>query len=464
MKALIKFLPIIVFALLIAVVGCDVMIAAMISTFCALFIAMPFTHKKFGEVFEVGVEGAKVSMSVLFIVMIAYAVAEVFLATGVGASIINIALDFGISARSVALVGFLVTCVLSVATGTSWGTFAACAPVFLWLNYIVGGNLILTISSIVGGCAFGDNLGLISDTTVMSSGLQGVQIPDRIRHQGVWSLGCLVLSAICIFAFSINLSSATGNPLEAIDSITPEAWTTLEEERPSAVLLLEQVQQGVPVYMVIPVAFIVISALCKVTTMACLGGGIVTALILGLIAGTIPDLDTFFNVYIYDGMASAGGWAVIIIMWISAFAGIMRSMNAFEPIYILILKVSKKVRHMMTCNALFCILVNLAFGDESSEIVATGPILRELVEENVDGSEEDIYKLKLRNAAFADALGIYSAQFIPWHACVVFYLSIANAVFPLHTFTHLELIHVYDCRCQYAGTYGHWVGSLYPTL
>ena len=65
-------------------------------------------------------------------------------------------LKLGITGRTIAVVGALVTSILSIATGTSWGTFAACAPIFLWLNYIVGGNIFLTVGAIAGGACFGE--------------------------------------------------------------------------------------------------------------------------------------------------------------------------------------------------------------------------------------------------------------------------------------------------------------------
>src|SRR5690606_36361436 len=127
---------------------------------------------------------------------LAYAMAEAYMATGVGAAIINLTLGFGVTGKTIALVAFTICCILSVATGTSWGTFAACAPIFLWLNHIVGGNPVLTVGAIAGGSCFGDNIGLISDTTVVSSGIQVVEVIDRVRHQEVWSISCLILAAV----------------------------------------------------------------------------------------------------------------------------------------------------------------------------------------------------------------------------------------------------------------------------
>lgn len=40
-------------------------------------------------------------------------------------------------------------------------------------NHIVGGNILLTTAAIAGGACFGDNIGLISDTTIVSSEFKG---------------------------------------------------------------------------------------------------------------------------------------------------------------------------------------------------------------------------------------------------------------------------------------------------
>ena len=137
---------------------------------------------------------------------------------------------------------FVVACILAFASGTSWGTFAACAPIFLWLNHIVGGNILLTIGAIAGGSCFGDNIGLISDTTIVSSGIQQVEVIKRVRHQGVWSLLCLISGAIVFYIASLGLSGEAAQASDAIAQIPADVWQKLGEERPSAVTLLNLVK------------------------------------------------------------------------------------------------------------------------------------------------------------------------------------------------------------------------------
>jgi Na+/H+ antiporter NhaC len=186
--------------------------------------------------------------------MFAYAMANSFMSYGVGAAVVNIALSLGVTGKTVAVVGICCTAILSVATGTSWGTFAACAPIFMWLSHIVNGDPILTVCAIAGGACFGDNIGLISDTTIVSSGIQGVQVVDRIRHQGVWSVSCLVLAAVAFVAagFVMGLPGETVDGSAVVSQIPDSVWTVLEVERPAAIPLLEQVAAGVPLYMVLP--------------------------------------------------------------------------------------------------------------------------------------------------------------------------------------------------------------------
>ncbi len=438
--ALLKLAPIVVLAGLM-LSGMDILLSAPLATIIAAALAMILDKLSFKEIFDAAIDNVKHFIIVFFILMAAYALAEAFMATGVGASIIIMSLKLGISGKTVAIVGLFATSVLSIATGTSWGTFAACAPVFLWLSHIVGGSPVLTVAAVAGGSCFGDNIGLISDTTVVSSGMQGVEIIQRVRHQGVWSFLCLFISA-GIFYFagsSMELGSEVGSAAAAIDAIPPEVWTSLEEKRASAVTLLEQVRSGVPLYMIVPLLIVLVMAVSGISTLLCLGAGIVAALIFGLIAGTVISVIEFLDL-VYTGFSDAGSWSIVMMMWVGAFGGVMRLMKAFEPVARGVLKMVHNVRQLIFSNGIMCLIGNAALGDEMAQIVTIGPIIREMTEENVEGSEEDLYTLRLRNATLSDAFGVLGSQLIPWHCYVVFFVGIAYAVYPLYHFVPMDII------------------------
>ncbi len=426
--------------------GQDALIAAFLACVFAFIIAAVVAKVKFQEALDSAMDSVKHILVALFILMFAYAMAEAFMAYGVGASIISIALSLGITAKTVACVGFVCCCLLSVATGTSWGTFASCAPIFLWLSHIVDGNPILTVCAIAGGACFGDNIGLISDTTIVSSGIQGVQVVDRVRHQGVWSISCLVLAAICFFVAGMvmGLPGESVDPSGVINTINtehPEVIEFLLEERPSAVSLLEQVSAGVPLYMVIPLLLVIGLAIAGFNTFMCIGSGLLSAYLLGIPAGTAGSVQDFLDNIVYVGFEDAGAWVIIMMMWVAAFGGVMQKMDAFAPLAAFVVKMSHKVRGLMTWNAVLSLVGNACLADEMAQIVTMGPVIKQIAEENIEAeTEEDMYKIKLRNATFGDAMGVFGSQLIPWHVYLGFYVGIAAGVYPIVEITNMDFL------------------------
>lgn len=141
-------------------------------------------------------------------------------------------------------------------------------------------------------------------------------------------------------------------------------------------------------------------------------------------------ISDFFDL-VYRGFSDAGSWSIVMMLWVGAFGGVMRKMNAFDPIAAFILKMVRNVRQLMFSNALLCLIGNAALADEMAQIVTIGPIIKELTEKNVEGSDKDKYTLALRNATYSDAMGVYGSQFFPWHCYMVFYVGISLSVYPL---------------------------------
>ena len=438
--AILKFVPLIVLVLLILIAELDLLLAGPIAVFVAIAVAMYTNRVDFNTVYHIGLDSASKIIEVFFISQFAYAVAECFMATGVGASVINLALSAGVTPQTIGPLALIVTCVVSLATGTSWGTFAACAPIFLWMNYLIGGNLLLVTGACAGGSCFGDNIGMISDTTVLSCGMQDVKIIDRVKHQLAWSVGVVILTSVVIFVMSLSYPSAQGDIHAAFAAIPAETYESLAVERPGALALLEQVRNGVPYYMVIPLILVIGLAFMGVSTLLCLGAGMVSALLLGYVAGTCT-LSSWLNDMVFAGFSSSGSWTVVMMMWISAFGGIMNSMNAFEPVAHLVVKISKSVQSLMGWCGVLCMVGNAALADEAAEIATFSPMVRKIMEDNIEtADEESAYKLRLRLATYTDGLGVFSSTLMPWHCYTVYYLAISAAVFPLHDWKPLDII------------------------
>ena len=138
----------------------------------------------------------------------------------------------------------------------------------------------------------------------------------------------------------------------------------------------------------------------------------------------VADIQAFLKL-VQSGFSAAGNWTVVMMLWVGAFGGVMRKMNAFDPIADAILRVVRSVRQLMCANAALCLLGNAALADEMAQIVTISPIIKNMTEHSIEGNEKDMYKLALRNATFADAMArscLCMSQFSLFHSPHIFYL------------------------------------------
>lgn len=95
-------------------------------------------------------------------------------------SVINLCLHF-IPVSLLVPGVFLICCLISTAIGTSMGTIAAMAPVAIGVAGGAGLDLALVGAAVIGGSYFGDNLSMISDTTISAAKGCGSEMKDKFR-------------------------------------------------------------------------------------------------------------------------------------------------------------------------------------------------------------------------------------------------------------------------------------------
>jgi Na+/H+ antiporter NhaC len=103
-------------------------------------------------------------------------------------------------------------------------------------------------------------------------------------------------------------------------------------------------------------------------------------------------------------------------------------------------KGSKNIHHLMGWCGVMCLAGNAALADEAAQVATLSPVLRDIVDKNVEATPEQNYTLRLRLATFTSAMGIYGSQLIPWHVYLGFYVGIAAAVYPVVSITQVDII------------------------
>ena len=110
-------------------------------------------------------------------------------------SVINLALHF-IPVTLLIPGVFLMCCFISTAIGTSMGTIAAKPPVAIALATGAGLNPAIVGAAVIGGSYFGDNLSMISDTTISAAQGCGSEMKDKFRMNFFIALPAAIVALV----------------------------------------------------------------------------------------------------------------------------------------------------------------------------------------------------------------------------------------------------------------------------
>lgn len=96
---------------------------------------------------------------------------------------------------------FLIASFISIATGSSVGTITALGPIAVGLANTSGISLALMLGALVGGAMFGDNLSIISDTTIAATRSQGCDMKNKFKMNAKIAIPSAILTIILLLIF-----------------------------------------------------------------------------------------------------------------------------------------------------------------------------------------------------------------------------------------------------------------------
>ncbi|HFG1960358.1 TPA: Na+/H+ antiporter NhaC family protein [Vibrio cholerae] len=168
----------------------------------AVVLAIALSKESLNRAIEQFLRGVGHSdiMAMCIIYLLAGAFAAVAKATGGVNATVNLGL--ALLPASLILPGlFVISAFVATAMGTSMGTIAAIAPVALGIAQAADLNLGLTAGVVLSGAMFGDNLSIISDTTIAATRSQGCHMRDKFKENIRIALPAALL-ALVVFTFS----------------------------------------------------------------------------------------------------------------------------------------------------------------------------------------------------------------------------------------------------------------------
>ena len=149
-------------------------------------------------------------MPILCILVLAWTLSDVLTELETGAAIAALLQAINFPTWMLASMIFLIGAALSLATGSSWGTFALVIPIVVPLAAALEASIPICLGAALSGGLFGDQTSPISDTTVLSSMSSGVNHMAHVETQFPYAL---VTAAFAFVGFIIASLLSSGTPV-----------------------------------------------------------------------------------------------------------------------------------------------------------------------------------------------------------------------------------------------------------
>ena len=261
-------------------------------------------------------------------------------------SVVNLALHF-IPTKLLIPGVFLMCCLISTAIGTSMGTIAAMGPVALSVAQGAGLSTAITAAAVIGGSYFGDNLSMISDTTISAAKGCGSEMRDKFK-MNFW----IALPAALIAMALYTVFGGTGS-----GSVESGAFNVLK---------------------VLPYLLVLVTALAGMNVTSVLLLGIASTGVIGFATGSCGFLEWIQG--IGEGMSDMFSISIAAAL-ISGTVGLAREYGGIEWF---VEKIRAKIRNRRSAEyglGLLSGVLSAALVNNTLAIIVSCPIANELGEE-----------------------------------------------------------------------------------
>ena len=285
-------------------------------------------------------------------------------------------LGLSILPSNVAVAGlFLIGCFISISMGTSVGTITALAPIAVGISEKTGFSMAVCAGAVVGGAMFGDNLSMISDTTIAAVKTQGCEMKDKFKENFLIVLPAAIATIILFLVVGRDAAfRLTGN-------------------------------LSYNLFRVLPYVVVLAGALAGVNVFAVLIAGTVLSLITGVATGAFP-LGEMFN---HVGAGITGMYDITVIsVVVACIVALVREYGGIDFILAFIRKRISGERGGELGIAALALLVDMCTANNTVAIVMSGPIAKEI--------SDDFGVTPRRSASLLDMFSSMGQGLIPYGA------------------------------------------------
>ncbi|MBQ9992636.1 MAG: Na+/H+ antiporter NhaC family protein [Firmicutes bacterium] len=246
---------------------------------------------------------------------------------------------------------FLIGCFISLAMGTSVGTITVLMPFAVGISNTTGFDLVLCIAACASGAMFGDNLSMISDTTIAAVRTQGCQMKDKFKMNFLIVLPAAIITTILFFI------------------LTPSGNAGAMDVPPVSLAMVVQV---------LPYLLVLVGALFGINIFLLLGFGVVASAIVGIATGQFVFADIFGHMF--SGIEGMYDITVISII-VCCIGSLMKEAGGFQALINFVRSKVKSKKGAQAGIAALVSAVDVATANNTISIVMTGSLAKEISDE-----------------------------------------------------------------------------------
>lgn len=243
---------------------------------------------------------------------------------------------------------FVIGCFISVSMGTSMGTIAALAPIAVGISEKTGYAMAICIGAVMCGAMFGDNLSMISDTTIAAVKTQGCEMKDKFKANFLIVLPAAIVTIIILLLITRN----------------------------SDYQMTEELSYNL--FQILPYILVLVGALIGINVFVVLIGGTVVSLIVGVSTGALAVSEMF--TVVGDGVTGMYDITVISIV-VACIVSLVKEYGGIQFILNMIRNGIKGRKGAEIGIAGLSLLVDACTANNTVAIVMAGPIAKEISEE-----------------------------------------------------------------------------------
>lgn len=324
---------------------------------------------------------------------------------------------FGLNWLSPALflcVGMLLCALMSLATGTSWGTVGTLGVVFIGIGGAMGIPLPLVAGMIVCGATFGDKMSPISDTTNLAAMSAGTNLYRHIYAM----LFTTVPSFLLAFVMFLALGSRYGDSAFAASEITgiQEALWASYRLSPLITLIPLVVLATLSIRRVAAEITMSISVLVAVAIAVGYQGSGIVEVLNALWENTRGEtgIENLDNLLGRGGIASMS-WTLILALMALALGGILHGAGILGTLLAGIIARIRHVAALIATTICSGLIGNMAMGEAYISIILNCQLFREKYE--ASGLDKSVLSRSVEEGS------TLTTGLIPWTTAGAFYAA-----------------------------------------